>query len=643
MKFPLRREKSITLKNRENLLGYGFMSIWLIGFLVFTLYPLIYALYLSFNLVTIPAEGIKTKWIGLDNFRRAFSIDRQMIIALGDFLKEALIMIMVINVFALIFALILNMNIKGRGFFRVIFFLPVIVASGPVITELENQNVLVMPGIANFRVIQLLISIFGRQFGTLIVDVFSQLIKMFWFSGVQIIVFLAVLQKMSPEIYEAASIDGASSWEKFWKITLPSLKPIILINLIYTFIMLATFDNNEVIKEIKQNMFSIVANEGFGYAASQAWIYFIVLLFVVGILFLLFTIQRGEKPKVSFYTEGFVYNTTRYEYKDTFFNTNPHAIKAKKYLVGTTARQGVLVRGFIYLLISVVAFAFMYPFLTLLLQSFQSPLDVLNPTVGLIPRSLYLGNYNKVFTIINFGRSVLESLYYSILPAIAQTVACAITGYGLSRFNFKGKKVLLIIILSTFIIPPQVIMIPTYIFYKRLGEFLTGLFGFKITILNSVFAFLLPALFGQGLKSAIFIFIFYQFFRMVPKVLDEAASIDGAGPLRIFFRIAIPLAIPAIIVVFLFSTVWYWNETYLTSLYIQNAKTLPIELSRFAATFRNIYPQNGNNLGENFQDMWSEAVLMAGTLVSLLPLLIMYFILQRWFVQGVERTGITGE
>mgnify|MGYP000848383032 CR=1 FL=1 len=639
----MRHSKHITLARRETRLGYSFMSIWIIGFIIFTLYPLIYSLYLSFNLVTIPAEGIQTKWIGLENFRRAISVDRVMITALWDFLKKALIMIMVINVFALIFALILNMNIKGRSFFRVVFFLPVIVASGPVIKELGNQNVLVMPGIANFRVVQLLMNIFGQKFGTLVVDIFSQLIKMFWFSGVQIIVFLAVLQKMSPEIYEAASIDGASSWEKFWKITLPSLKPIILINLIYTFIMLATFDDNEVITEIKNNMFSIVPNEGFGYAASQAWIYFIVLLLVVGILFLVFTIQRGEKPKVSFYTEGFVYNTTRYEYKETFFNTNHYALKARKYLIGSSNRQGLLVRGFIYLLISVVAFAFLYPFITLLLKSFQSPLDVLNPTVGLIPTSLYTGNYDKAFKIINFKKSLLESLYYSILPAIAQTIACAITGYALARFKFKGKNVLFIIILSTFIIPPQVIMIPTYIFYKRFGEILTNLLGFKITILNSVFAFLLPALLGQGLKSAIFIFIFYQFFRMVPKVLDEAASIDGAGPLYIFFKIAIPLAVPAIIVVFLFSTVWYWNETYLTSLYIPNARTLPVELSRFAATFRNIYPQNGNNIGENFQNMWSEAVLMAGTLVSLLPLLVIYFLLQRWFVQGIERTGITGE
>jgi multiple sugar transport system permease protein len=173
-------------------------------------------------------------------------------------------------------------------------------------------------------------------------------------------------------------------------------------------------------------------------------------------------------------------------------------------------------------------------------------------------------------------------------------------------------------------------MIPTYIFYKKIG------------MLGNIFAFILPALFGQGIKSAIFIMIFYQFFNMVPRVLDEAAEIDGASPLRIFYKITLPLALPAIIVVFLFSFVWYWNETYLTGLYMKDIKTLPMQLINYADSFRLIYPVTDVN-SEGYVDTLNEAIYMAGTLLSILPLLVIYFGLQKWFVEGVDRSGITGE
>jgi len=620
----------MTLVQRRNLLGFLFILPWIIGFLVFGLYPIVRSLYLSLHQVRITADGIRMSWIGLENFRRAFLVDRVMIFSLLDFLQESLAMIVVINVFALIFALILNMNIKGRSFFRVVFFLPVIVVSGPVLAELMDKELLVLPGIANFEVIQMLSQVFGDQIGTLVVSVFDNLIYMFWFSGVQIIVFLAILQKMNPDLYEAASIDGASSWESFWKLTLPALKPIFLINIIYTFIMLATFSENAVIQEIRAKMFSSESTEGFGYASSLAWIYFIVLVLVVGLIVFAFNFRRSKSTKISFYTEGYVYNKTRYETKDTFFTRNKKAAKVKKQLVGSNRKQGILVKSFIYLLIITVAFSFLYPFIYLVLTSFQSPSDVTDLSVGLIPSELYFGNFTRSFQAIGFMNALKDSLKIAFFPALAQVASNAVIGYGLSRFDFKFKNVILGLILFTFIIPPQILMIPTYLLYRDLG------------ILGSVMSFVLPALFGQGIRSAIFIMIFYQFFNIIPKVLDEAAEIDGASPFKIFYKIALPLALPAIIVVFLFSFVWYWNETYLTSLYMSDARTLPIQLSRFAASFREMFPQTGGN-ETGFVDTLNEAIYMAGTLISILPLLLFYFILQRWFVEGVDRAGITGE
>jgi multiple sugar transport system permease protein len=134
--------------------------------------------------------------------------------------------------------------------------------------------------------------------------------------------------------------------------------------------------------------------------------------------------------------------------------------------------------------------------------------------------------------------------------------------------------------------------------------------------------------------------IFYQNFVSLPKVLEESARLDGATDLRIFITIAMPSALPAYIVSFIFSTVWYWNETFLTTIFLEGGvTTLPMQLSRFAQAYENLYPPGVVSIFERL----NEAVKMSGTFLNILPLLVMYFVLQRWFVESVEMTGITGE
>jgi multiple sugar transport system permease protein len=158
-------------------------------------------------------------------------------------------------------------------------------------------------------------------------------------------------------------------------------------------------------------------------------------------------------------------------------------------------------------------------------------------------------------------------------------------------------------------------------------------------LLGSIMAFIYPAILGQGLNGAIFILIFYQFFRMIPKSLEESAQLDGASSFKIFTKIAIPLAIPSIIIVFLFSLVWYYNETYMSSLFLRGSdmSTLPLAINSYINGFTSIYPE-GSRARELMQ-----AVKLAGNVLTLLPLLIVYFIFQRHFVESIDRTGITGE
>lgn len=278
-------KRKLSNKKIESIAGVFFVSPWIIGFLLFGAFPLIYSLFLSFNKVTITANGIMTEFIGFGNYQVAFATDRTMLEALITFLKDELIMVFIINIFAVLFAVILNGNIRGRGFFRTIFFLPVVIVSGPVMAELVNKNVIVMTNINNFGIINLITNVFGNEISEVVVKTFSKLIYMFWFSGVQLIVYLSVLQKMDKSMYEAAQMDGASVWEQFWKITLPALKNSIFVNLVYTLILLATFDNNGVIAIIKRSMFE--TSKGFGFASCLSWLYFIALSLIIIILFLI--------------------------------------------------------------------------------------------------------------------------------------------------------------------------------------------------------------------------------------------------------------------------------------------------------------------------------------------------------------------
>ena len=204
-------------------------------------------------------------------------------------------------------------------------------------------------------------------------------------------------------------------------------------------------------------------------------------------------------------------------------------------------------------------------------------------------------------------------------------ISCGLMGYGLSRFDFKLKKLYIALVIISFVIPSQVLMIPTYLGYSELG------------LIGSKLSFFLPAAFGQGLKSSIFILIFYNFFNTIPRVLDEAAQIDGASSLQIFLRIAIPLSIPAVILTMIFSVVWYWNESYLTTLYIGEAKTLPIQMASVLSTMENMANKDPNAAMVNIP------FKMAANFVTIVPLLIFYSILQKQFVESVDKSGITGE
>lgn len=307
---------------------------------------------------------------------------------------------------------------------------------------------------------------------------------------------------------------------------------------------------------------------------------------------------------------------------------HPAADRLRSLLFGSRARYGLVFSTVLYALLIAIGFVYLYPLLFMFVTSIKSPADLLNPMVQWVPTEFYPGNYDKAFRVLDYLHTLLASILVSVIPSLLQTFVASVVGYGLARYRFWGKNLVLLLILTTFIIPPQNTVIPQMLTYRNLG------------LLGNPLSLILPAMLGQGFRSAIFILIFYQGFLSLPKVLEESARLDGASDLRIFFTIALPSALPAYIVSFIFSTVWYWNETFLTVIFLEGGvTTLPMQLSKFVQAYENLYPPGVVNIF----DRLNEAVKMSGTFLNILPPLVLYFVLQRWFVESVERTGVTGE
>ena len=274
---------SLTIKQRNAIAGYLFILPWIIGFLLFTLYPVILSIRLSFNDVRI-SEGISLSFSGWKYYYEALNVDTQFKTNLGETVIFICCATPIIIVFSLVIAMLLNGKYPLRTLFRGIFFLPVIIMSGPVISDLMSQYSVDLSKLS--PLIYDFINNLPGFIKTPILFSLNNLVLILWFSGVQILLFLAGLQKVGREVYEAASIDGATGWEKFWKITLPHIKPMALINSVYTVMEIANYANNSVNTKISSHLLEV--NRPYSFSAAMSWIYFMVILLLLLAAYIIF-------------------------------------------------------------------------------------------------------------------------------------------------------------------------------------------------------------------------------------------------------------------------------------------------------------------------------------------------------------------
>ena len=307
---------------------------------------------------------------------------------------------------------------------------------------------------------------------------------------------------------------------------------------------------------------------------------------------------------------------------------------------------GKIVAGLAIALILIgLCYIILYPLIFSISQAIRTQDDMYDKTIIYIPKHFTLENFSEAWKILDFQTTLVNTFNISFWPTILQVCSCALAGYGFARFKFRGKNILFLLVLLTIIIPPSTIMIPLYTSFRQFDPLYvaTAMHSFGwisepyLNLTDSLWSFILPAVFAAGIKSGLFVFVYRQFFQGFPKELEEAAYIDGCGSMKTFLRILVPNAAPAFITVFLFCIVWYWNDYYTVPMFLPNVPTLPSVLSNMHSTMTGY---GGAYAGDAAASLYP--ILRAGIVLYIAPLLITFLIFQKKFTESIARSGIVG-
>ncbi len=307
---------------------------------------------------------------------------------------------------------------------------------------------------------------------------------------------------------------------------------------------------------------------------------------------------------------------------------------------------GVIAKIFRFLFLLGMAYVLLYPVLFLLSNAFRDPIDRLDPTIIWLPKTFTIENFKYADELIGFKDSILKSLGILVPSVVIQVFVCLMVAYGFSRFQFKGRNILFACLIFTIIVPSSTIIIPLYVKFHSFDFFYLGQLlrpfnhGEPVTInlLNTNWPFYLMAATGVGIRSGLYIFMIRQFFSGMPKELEEAAYVDGCNPFSTFLRIMVPNVGSIIIVVLLFSIVWYWNDYYLSVMFFQDNYPLSVGVTvlqdRLALLSESMSAEN--------VALAESSILEAACFIVILPPLVIYIFTQKFFTESITRSGLVG-
>lgn len=306
----------------------------------------------------------------------------------------------------------------------------------------------------------------------------------------------------------------------------------------------------------------------------------------------------------------------------------------RRYLL-RLALQKRIWKVFRFVILFGLGFVIMYPLIYMISCAFREKADMSDPTVMWIPRHYTFDVITETLDAMDYWETLGTTLLLNIGCSLFQVISCAVTGYGFARFKFRGKKLLFGIVIMMILVPHQVISLPLYTQFRYFG--IKGLFS--LNLIDTKLTMYLPAMTANGIRAGLMILIFRQFFKGMPRELEDAAYIDGCGPFMTFVRVMVPNAASAFLTVFLFSVVWYWNDYYVSSTFFTNTKTIAIMLSNLDNELKaTLFDDPTVQISDREQIVWKEA----GCLLSIAPVLLMYVFLQKHFTEGIERSGLVG-
>ena len=297
-----------------------------------------------------------------------------------------------------------------------------------------------------------------------------------------------------------------------------------------------------------------------------------------------------------------------------------------------------------------LCFLILQPILDKLSVSFMGENDIYDGTVISIPRNFTLDNYKLAASedILTYWPSLFQTLIIVLSSAVLQIAACTLAGYGFARFKFPFKNFWFFCVMLIIVVPPQTIMSSLYLNFRFFDIFglVKLITGEPINLLNSVWGLLLLSATGMGLKSGLYIFMLRQYFRGMPKELEEAAWVDGCGKFKTFIRIMLPDAMPMLTSCFLFSFVWQWTDSFYATIFLNNYRMLARGLGSIAERYGQWYAQTKVFAGaaggtSAFAPVGETQMMIAtGMLMCLAPLIILYLVAQKAFVESLSQTGI---
>lgn len=338
---------------------------------------------------------------------------------------------------------------------------------------------------------------------------------------------------------------------------------------------------------------------------------------------------------------------------EIFKQNTKNPVKRAVFAQKVSTRATSILRG---ILLFGLSFIIIFPLFREAIVTIKSPVDLNNPIVNWIPEHFSLINIQISADLLDYWNSLQNNIKISLLTAILQVAATSIAGYAFARLKFKGSNLIFWILMLTLIVPPQTVALSRALYFTHFDIF--GIFkamtGSALSLkgVGKDIVLYILAIFGQGIRAALFIYLFRQFFRGIPVELEESAQIDGAGVVRTFWSIMLPNARGCITTVSLFAFVWQWNDSYYVSAYGISGDTFPLMTMRLlnvsewvgnllkAPQYKHWLFLVGEEVGSN--PLFTSAISNTAAFIMMLPLLIGYLFVQRLFIEGVERSGIVG-